>query len=77
MPQIDLPEQQILELLDQLSPSGRRQAIRRLLPMAEFLDAEAERNRPHLEDLARQRGLDWNLLTNEERERLVDDLLHE
>ena len=77
MPQIEVPEQQILQSLDQLSPQGRREAIQRLLPGSKFLDQMIERMRPRIDALARDRGLDWNRMSDEARERLVDELLHE
>jgi hypothetical protein len=77
MPQIEVPEQQILQSLDQLSPEGRRQAIQRLLPGSRFLDQMIERLRPRIESLASERGLDWNSLSDEAREQLVDEILHE
>ncbi len=77
MPTIDVQEDTILQSLDQLSPQARRQALRRLLPTAAYLERAVERNRPRIEALAHQRGLDWNALSEERREQLVDELLHE
>jgi hypothetical protein len=77
MPTIDVLEEQILQSLDQLSPQGRRQAIMRLLPSAAYLERAIERNRPRMEALAKQRGLDWNALTEDQKEQLVDRILHE
>jgi hypothetical protein len=77
MPLLEIAENEILNSLDQLSPAARREAVRRLLPSAEYLDRAIERNRPRIEALARSRGLDWNALSDEQREQLVDDLLHE
>ena len=76
MPTIDIPEETILQSLDLLSPQARRQALRRLLPSAAYLERAVERNRPRIEALARERGLDWNALTEERREQLIDELLH-
>ena len=77
MPQIDVSEQQILDALDRLSPKGRREAVRRLIASASGLDRALENLQPRVAELARQRGLDWATLSDEERERLVDDILHE
>jgi hypothetical protein len=77
MPKIDVLEDQILQSLDQLSPQGRRQALKRLLPAAAYLERAIERNRPRIEALARQCGLEWNALTEEQKEQLVDAILHE
>jgi hypothetical protein len=77
MPTIEPAEEQILNSLSQLSPAARREAVRRLLPSAVYLERAVEQNRPRIESLARERGLDWNSLTEEQREELVDELLHE
>jgi hypothetical protein len=77
VPQIEVSEQQILDSLDRLSPKGRREAVLRLVAGASTLDRTVERLQPRLVALARQRGLDWGRLSDEERERLVDDILHE
>ena len=77
MPAITVLEDQILQSLDQLSPQARRQAIKRLLPSAAYLERAIERNRPHMEALAKQRGLDWNTLTEDQKTQLIDQILHE
>ena len=77
MPKIDVSEEQILESLRQLSPNARQEALRRLIASSAFWDDVVERNRPRIEAVARARGLDWNSLTEDQRERLVDELLHE
>lgn len=77
MPQIDVSEQQILDALDRLSPEGRREAVRRLIVGASVLDRTVDTLQPRIAEVARQRGLDWAKLSDEERERLVDDILHE
>lgn len=77
MPQIDVSEKQILDALDRLSPKGRREAVRRLIAGASVLDRTIDILQPRIIEIARQRGLDWAKLSDEERERLVDDILHE
>jgi hypothetical protein len=77
MPTVNIAENDILDSLDQLSDRARREALRRLLPSAAWLEQAVERNRPRIEALARERGLDWSTLTEDERETLIDDVLHE
>ena len=77
MPTIRISEEQILESLSQLSADGRRGALCKLLPVAVDLDRAIERNRLRIEALARERGLEWKSLTEEQREILVDEILHE
>jgi hypothetical protein len=77
MPQIEVSEQQIVDALDRLSPKGRRDAVRRLIAGASGLDRTIDALQPPIVEVARQRGLDWAKLSDEERERLVDEILHE
>ena len=77
MPQIEVTEQQIVEALDRLSPKGRREAVRRLIAGASVLERTIDTLQPRIVEVARQRGLDWTMLSDEERERLVDEILHE
>jgi hypothetical protein len=77
VPQIDERELQVLDALDRLSPAGRREAVRRLVAGAATLDRIADTLQPRIVEVARQRDLNWNGLSDEERERLVDDILHE
>ena len=77
MPQIDDRELQVLDALDGLSPAGRREAVRRLVAGASTLNRIADALQPRIIEVARQRGLNWIGLSDEERERLVDDVLHE
>lgn len=77
MPQIDDSELQVLNALERLSPAGRREAVRRLVAGASTLDRITDALQPRVAEVARQRGLNWNGLSDEERERLIDDVLHE
>lgn len=77
MPQIEVSEQQIVDALERLSPKGRREAVRRLIAGASALDRTIDALQAHIVEVASQRGLDWAKLSDEERERLVDEILHE
>jgi hypothetical protein len=77
MPKIEVPEDTILDSLSDLSPRARSEALRRLLPWSRYLERAIERNRPRIEALARERGLDWNALNEQQREKLIDELVHE
>jgi hypothetical protein len=77
MPQIDGSDKQILDSLDRLSPERRREAVLRLIAGASALDRIVESFEPGIVEMAKERGLDWAQLSDEEREHLVDDVLHE
>lgn len=63
--------------LDRLSPEGRRQAVLRLIAGANVLDRTIDKFQSRLIELFEERGLNWTQLSDEERKRLVDDILHE
>jgi hypothetical protein len=77
VPHIEVSEQQILDSLDQLSPKGRREAVLRLVAGAALLERTADNLQPRLIVQATQCGLEWARLSDEERARFVDDILHE
>jgi len=77
VPQIEVSEQQIVDALDRLSPKGRREAVRRLIAGASALDRTIDALQARIVALAKERSLDWTKLSDEERERLVDEILHE
>jgi len=77
MPQIEVNEDQVLRALDQLSPTAKRAALARLIRGFDALDRLVARNRDRIEAICRKRGLEFARLTEEERERLIDDLLHQ
>ncbi len=77
MPKIEVSEEQILSGLDELSPAARREALRRLLPSSTWWDARIDRNDARIRELARERGVDWDSLSEERRQELVDRILHE
>ncbi len=77
MPTIEVNDEQILRCLDQLSQTGRRAALRKLIGGLERLDRLVEKNRGKLEALSRAKGQDFSSLTAEQREALVDEILHE
>lgn len=76
MPQIEVNEEQVLKALEQLSPAAKRMALARLIPGLAQLDRLVEQNRPRLEALCRERGIDFSALSEEEREAFIDNLLH-
>ena len=76
MPKIEVNEEQILIALEQLSPAARRVALAKLIGGLERLDRLVDRNREKIETICRDRGLDFSRLTEEERETLVDEILH-
>jgi TRAP-type C4-dicarboxylate transport system substrate-binding protein len=78
MPMLELSDEQIVELIMQLPPE-RQRAVLQILNAAretwwQRILAEGEQQLRHL---CAERGLNWDSMTEEEREALIDDLIHE
>ena len=78
MPTLELTEQQVVELVKQLDPERKRAAL-----MALAADATGRREQrmqfaeAQLRRLCAERGLNWDKLSEDEREAFIDDLVHE
>jgi hypothetical protein len=78
MPILELTDEQVVELVKQLPPERRRAAL--LALAGDGSARRAERMTYAEEQLRRrgsERGLDWNTMSEEQREAFVDDLTHE
>lgn len=75
---LTLSDQQVVELVKQLPPDSKRAVLDALIGERElWWNMTVSQGEERLRNLASQRGLDWNNLPEAEREKLVDDLLHE
>ncbi|MSS72918.1 MAG: hypothetical protein EXS64_15715 [Candidatus Latescibacteria bacterium] len=78
MPILELSDEQVIELVRQLPPDRKRAA---LMALAE--DAHTERAarmeyaESQLRRLCSERGLNWDAMSEDEREAFIDDLIHE
>jgi len=73
---LELSEEQVLELLLQLSPEGKRKALEILKQDAEW-EQVAQEVRKRWKEICAERGIDWERLSDEEKEALVDEWLHQ
>ena len=75
---VELTTDQVVGFVQQM-PAEERRAL--LLAIAEQAAANREARIDHAETQFRQlctaRGLDWDVMTEAERENFVDDLIHE
>lgn len=78
MPSITLSNDQVVALVRQLPPTQKREI---LLALASEAQARRAERMAYAEDqlraLAAARGLVWDALDEDARERFIDDLLHE
>ena len=75
---LTLSDQQIVDLVKQLPPISRQTVLDALIAERElWWNMILSKGEEKLRKLANQRGLDWNKMSENERENFVDDLLHE
>ena len=74
---LDIPESQVVEWVQQLSPTAKQSVLRALVPHLDELDALVDYGSQRMRALCARRGVDWDSLSEEERQRLIDQLLHE
>ena len=78
MPTLELTDQQVVELVKQLPPDQKRMA---LLALAEDTTARRDERMENVQTQIRrvcaERGLDWDTMSEDERESFIDDLVHE
>jgi hypothetical protein len=74
----DLTDQQAVDLFGQL-PADRRLSVLRTLGRlaAEGRDRRMAEAEERARSLCRQRGLDWNQMSEDQREAFMDKLVHE
>jgi hypothetical protein len=78
MPTLELTDDQVVELVKQLPPERQRTTL--LALAASTADQRTDRLRQaegQLRRLCTERGLDWNKMTEDEREEFIDGLVHE
>jgi TRAP-type C4-dicarboxylate transport system substrate-binding protein len=78
MPMIELTDAQVVDLVKQLPPDRQRATLLELAAgAAQRCEERMQHAEAQLRRLAAQRGLNWENMSEDERETLVDDLLHE
>jgi hypothetical protein len=70
-------EDQILEAFSRLTPQGKRKVLSRLIQGLAELDRIVDSNQENLRAICRERGVDFSSLNEEQREDLIDEILHE
>lgn len=78
MASVQLTTEQLIDLVLQLPPEGKREVLQALATDAK--SGRADRTayaEEQLRRLSRERGLNWDAMTEDEREALADDLIPE
>lgn len=71
----ELADREICDALDRLILREKRWYLRRLLLDPDRFDRIVAENRLRLEEVCRERGIDFERVSQEAREQLVDDML--
>ena len=78
MPVLQLTNEQVLDLVEQLSPAQREDLFKKLLiqQWGEW-EALSRYGAERIRQVALQHGYDWEVMTEDEREAFIDALVHE
>jgi hypothetical protein len=74
---LEIPESQVIDWAQQVSPEAKRAILRALIPRLDELKELVDYGNRRIRAVSAERGLDWDNLDESEREQLIDDLLHE
>jgi hypothetical protein len=74
---VEMPESQVVEIVRRLSPESKRAILGALIQDMDKLDSLVEYGGERIREICAERGVAWDALSEEERLRLVDKLLHE
>ena len=74
---LQVPESQVIEWIRQLSPSGKQAVLKALIPQLDKLESLLDYGSQRIRALCAERDVAWDSLSEDERERLIDELLRE
>jgi len=74
---IEVPEEQLINWVKRLSPASKQEVLKVLIPELDELDALVDYGNQRIRAVCAERGIDWDALNDEERQRLIDEILHE
>jgi hypothetical protein len=74
---LEIPESQVVDWAQQVSAEAKRAILRALIPRLDEFEGLVDYGNQRIRALCAERGIDWDSLSESEREHLVDDLLHE
>jgi predicted Fe-S protein YdhL (DUF1289 family) len=74
---LEIPESQVVDWAQQVSAEAKRAILRALIPRLDEFEGLIDYGNQRIQALCAERGIDWDSLSESEREHLIDDLLHE
>lgn len=73
---LDIPESQIIDWIRNLPEESKQTILRALIPHFETFEGLVDRGETRIREICAERGIKWDELSEEQRMRLVDDILH-
>jgi len=77
MPILELTEEQVVDLVRQLPPERQRAALLALAGAGQRRQERLQYAEEQLRRVSAERGLNWDAMSEDEREAFIDDLVHE
>ena len=78
MPTLELSDAQVVELLKQMPPDRQRAALLALAAgAAQRREERMQYAEGQLRRVTAERGLEWDRMSEDQREEFIDELLHE
>ena len=74
---LEIPESQVVDWVQQISPAAKQAVLKTLIPRLDEFENLVDYGNRRMYALCAERGLDWDSLTDDERQQLIDELLHE
>jgi hypothetical protein len=77
MPNLTLTNEQVIELVKQL-PEDQRKEVYKILILGQWghLEPVFEEGAERARIVAKERGRDWDTMTEDEREEFIDEIVH-
>jgi hypothetical protein len=73
---LEIPEPQLVEWLRRLAPAAKRTVLRALIPEMDELEQLVRYGDRRIRAVCAKRGIDWDSLDEQARQKLIDDILH-
>ncbi len=74
---VEIPEQQVISMVEQLSVSAKHEVLKRLIADYDQWNSMVDSAEQRMHILSAERGLDWDSIDENQRFQLIDTLLHE
>ena len=74
---VEVLEQQIVEAVSQLSDAAKQQILQQLILDYDSWEDMHATGQTRMRAICRERGIDWDALSDQEQDDLIDHLLHE